>query len=130
MLRCGGNRVGDYARSNRAGGAARSLPHAGFHALQLFCTADSQIVLVRLQALHQPPAARLNILAKPLNIGPAIGEPLLRLLLCLRCQPRYREREQREAARSCDSEPTHSDSLLSIACTVFDQITRSDASTS
>jgi len=115
MTRRGGSRVRDYAGSNRESVAVRSLPHTGFHALQLFRTAYGEIVLVRFQALHQPPAARLNTLTKPLNIGPAIREPLL--LLRLRCQPRYREREQREEARGCDSEPAHSDSLLGITRT-------------
>jgi len=112
-------------RDTGADRGTRLLPHAGFHALQLFRTADREIVLVRFQALHQPPAARLNTLAKPLNIGLAIDELTL---LRLRCQPRYRDREQSERARGCNSEFTHFDSLLGIAAPASDQVIRSDTS--
>ena len=69
-------------------GHARSPALAGFQALQFFRVTDGEIVLVRLQALHQPPAARTNTVAEPPNVGLAVSE-----LLCLRrCwRPQYRD---------------------------------------
>ena|SRR5271166_2754962 len=53
-----------------------SLPHLAFDFLQLFRAADADLVFMRLQAFHQPAAARLLPGAEPFRVGLAIGERL------------------------------------------------------